>query len=197
MSLSKSKMAWVAFVAMLPIAACTRKDQEIPSEANSPVVAAAPLRAIPPQVRTDRLDESKTTRDILNALSKDCLACAEKNDCLNPAKGSGICETMPGISKISGQAESALCLDALRCIFTSKCANTGEENPCLCGPTDPMACFHGDAPPMGSCVSEFKKDYGDNGKTMYDNFINQTYGDGRANTIIQCVVPLCPTCRIP
>jgi hypothetical protein len=205
MPLSKSKIARLAlFAAMLAIAACTRKDSRdsVPElQGGFPPVGApsVPRQAEPSPVlvRTDRLDGAKSTRDILTALSKDCLACAEKNDCLKPERGGGLCEQMSGKSKVSGKDEKELCLEALRCIFTSKCANTGEETPCLCGATDVLQCMKGEAPPRGACVTEFKNDFGDNGKLMYDEFINQGYGAGRANALVQCVVPLCPTCRFP
>jgi hypothetical protein len=167
-----------------------------PPSASSPPLAAA-LQPGPIPGRTARLDGAHTTREILSALSKDCLPCAEQNGCLDEKDIGGSCELATGISKISGESETALCLDALRCIFTSKCANTGQESPCVCGQTEIVSCMDGRGVPKGSCVGEFKKDFGSDGKKMYDEFINKAYGDGRANNLIQCVMPLCPTCRIP
>jgi hypothetical protein len=173
---------------------CGQSSEE--NKSSPPSAAVGPGGPVP---RTPRLDGAKTTQELLGALGKDCLPCAQKNGCLDPAQHGAVCETGPGpvSSNVSGQTEAALCLDALRCIFTTKCANSGEETPCLCGRTDIMECMEGKSPPTGSCVAEFKKDFGDDGKKMYDNFIKPEYGVGRANDLIQCVIPLCPSCRIP
>jgi hypothetical protein len=183
-------------VAALALASCSRgcdnTSEETKGSPTSPVVG--PGAPVP---RTPRLDGAKTTQELLGMLAKDCLPCAQKNGCLDPAQQGAVCETPPGTSKVSGQSETALCLDALRCIFTTKCANTTDENPCLCGKTDIMDCMAGKSPPTGACIAEFKKDYGDDGKKIYDDFIKPEYGVGRANRIIQCVMPLCPSCRIP
>ena len=168
-----------------------------PPASSPPLAAATSLQPGPMPGRTARLDGAHTTREILSALSKDCLPCAEQNGCLDEKEIGGSCELATGVSKISGESEKALCLDALRCIFTSKCANTGQESPCFCGQTEIVSCMDGRGAPKGSCVDEFKKDFGGDGKKMYDEFINKAYGDGRANNLIQCVMPLCPTCRIP
>jgi hypothetical protein len=169
-----------------------------PGAPSSGSASAATLRPTsPPPARTARLDGAKSTRDILNALAKDCLSCAEQNGCLDSKQSGDVCENATGTSKISGQPEAELCLDALRCILTSRCANIGEESPCLCGKTDILSCMEGKAPPAGACVAEFKKDFGDDPKTLYKEFINPAYGAGRANSLIQCVMPLCPSCRIP
>jgi hypothetical protein len=189
--------------AILGLAACTRSsapssDKNAPFSSAALPGSAATLRpADPPTVRNERLQAATNTREILSALAKDCLPCAEENGCFDPKQSGGLCELATGNSKISGVSETSLCLDALRCIFTSKCANGGEESGCFCGRTDVVACMEGRTPPLGSCVAEFKKDFGDDSKTIYKEFINPAYGAGRANALIQCVIPLCPSCRIP
>jgi hypothetical protein len=104
---------------------------------------------------------------------------------------------LPNQAKPGGLNEYAMCLDTLKCVFTTQCANTGEETPCLCGKVDVVECLQGRVQPEGTCVAEYKKDFGDNGKTMVDQFINPSFGAGLANAIIQCVVPSCPVCKIP
>jgi hypothetical protein len=161
---------------------------------------AATLRPRAANARTPRLDAAKTTREILTELSPDCLSCAEKNGCLDPAQRGGItCETVEGVSKVSGQAENALCLDTLRCIFTSKCANSTEESECVCGKTSISSCLDGSEAPVGTCIAEYRRDYGPtaDGKFLAKEFVNPAYGAGAANMLIQCVMPQCPTCRIP
>jgi hypothetical protein len=160
------------------------------AQAVQPVVAAAV-----PVPRRARIEAATTTQQLLTAFSPDCLACAEKNGCLDPAqKGGGVCEGVPGKAK-SGASEVELCMKALKCIFNTKCANAGEESQCFCGSTDVVDCMSGKAAPNGSCVDVFKEDLGDEGKKMYDNFINPKYGAGRANQLIQCAVASCNACR--
>jgi hypothetical protein len=206
MNPAASSLVRLSFVALaLSLAGCARGCSSN-SEDSSSGKTAAPLGAsardggrVPgaPVARTARLDGAKTTQEILSALHKDCLACAEKNGCLDPAQQSGVCETVAGNSKINGQSEVSLCLDALRCVFTTKCANNGEESQCLCGKTDIIECMEGRSAPQGACVDEFRKDFGGDNKKMYDDFINPAYGVGRANQIIQCAIPTCSVCRIP
>jgi hypothetical protein len=195
-------LAWIVFAlsALAVLPSCARAcDNSSDSSQSSPAAAASDVKPNSAGVpaRTVQLDGAKTTKEILSTLSKDCLPCAEKNGCLDLAQQGGNCELATGTSKISNKSESELCLDGLRCVFTSKCSNHGEETPCLCGKTDVIECMEGRSPPTGVCVDVYKKDFGNEGKAMYDQFINTAYGVGHANRIIQCVIPLCPSCRIP
>jgi hypothetical protein len=133
---------------------------------------------------------------MLKAVSPDCLSCAESVGCLDPTRIGDVCETVPGQAK-NGQTETAMCLETMRCVFNTKCANGGEQNRCICGDTDVIACSTGASAPTGTCVAVYKQDFGDDGKFMYNEFINQKFGAGRANGIVQCVVPQCPSCRVP
>lgn len=173
-----------------PAAAAALSVGQANGQAAPPAVTAAPMP------RKARIEAATTTQQLLGAFSPDCLSCADKFGCLDPAqKGGGTCEGVPGQSKSGGQSETALCLKTLKCIFNTKCGNTGEESQCLCGSTDVMDCMSGKAAPNGSCVDVFKEDLGDDGKKMYDNFINPKYGAGRANQLIQCAVSACSACR--
>jgi hypothetical protein len=193
-----STLVWLVLAATA-MPACSRPSTTAPEPPGSAAGIVSASAATRPRAasRTARLAEASATRDILNALSDDCLSCAETNGCLDSAQQGGLCETVTGHAKPSGRSEVSLCLEALRCVFTSKCANSGQQNECLCGKTDVLACMDGKAPPSGTCVAVYKDDFGNDGKTMYSQFINPTYGAGRANAIIQCVIPMCPTCRIP
>src|SRR5262249_22254063 len=113
---------------------CSRPSNKGPDPAGS-TAAAASAGAHRKGTRAERVAQAANTRDMLTALSKDCLTCAETSGCLDPAQHGGLCETVAGQAK-GGGTEAALCLDALRCVFTSKCANTGEQSACLCGKTD-------------------------------------------------------------
>jgi hypothetical protein len=149
----------------------------------------------PPVPRRERIEAAGSTEQLLTAFSPECLACAKQAGCLDPAQqGGGTCEGVAGNAK-SGKSETELCLKSLKCIFNTKCANTGEESTCLCGDIDVVECMSGKTKPIGKCVDVFREDFGDNGKTMYDNFINPKYGAGRANQLIQCAVPSCASCR--
>jgi len=186
---------WALAVAALAASACSRSRNKAPDPAASTVPATA-SSARPRGTRAERVAKASTTQEMLNALSKDCLSCAETSGCLDPSQHGGLCETVSGQAK-GGGSEAALCLDTLRCVFTSKCANTGEQSACLCGKTDIIDCMEGKAPPDGTCVAVYKNDFGSDGNTMYDQFLNHNFGAGRANAIIQCVIPMCPSCRIP
>jgi hypothetical protein len=183
----------LAIEALIPTG-CLRSSQSGPetsAEGGAPAAKVAP-RAEP---RPERLAKATTTREILDALADDCYACAQKNGCLDPQQQGGSCETVTGKAK-GGRTETEQCLETLRCVFTSKCANSGEQSPCLCGKTDVQECMEGKSPPSGTCVAVYKDDFGSNGKAMYDQFLDRKFGSGNANAIIQCVIPLCPSCRI-
>ena len=199
MTTSKRKMARGAIlVAMGALASCSRSSSRGPDPAGS---AAGALTATGtpsgPGGKVARVGAATNTRDMLSGISKECLRCAEKAGCLEAATQGGVCETLPNKARPDGVNEYALCLDTLRCVFTTKCANTGEETPCLCGKADVVDCMNGKAAPEGTCVAEYKKDFGNDGKAMVDQFVNQSFGAGLANYIIQCVIPSCHMCKIP
>jgi hypothetical protein len=177
---------------------CSSSFSEGRADSGRAAASASTLR--PTRVRTPRLDGANTTRELLAELAPDCVSCAEKNGCLDVTTQGAECESIAGISKVSGQTETALCLDLLRCIFTSKCANSGEQSQCVCGKADVLSCLDGSEAPAGSCIAEYRRDYGMDatGKFMSKEFLNRTtYGAGGANALVQCVMNLCPTCRIP
>jgi hypothetical protein len=194
----KSKVAfpWLA-VGTIAILACSRSSSSGPEPAGSTRGGVSPGPSARHDVgsRAARLVNASSTRDVLNTLADDCLSCAEKNGCLDPAQQGGVCEAVTGQAR-GGRTATEQCLETLRCVFTSKCANTGEQSPCLCGQTDVTECMEGKSPPRGTCVAVYKGDFGSNGKAMYDQFLDRKFGSGQANALIQCVIPLCPTCRI-
>jgi hypothetical protein len=183
-------------VAAPALASCSHTADKPLPDAVSRDAGAGATRARSAAVRVARLNEVSNTRDMLSALADDCLSCAEQNGCLDATQGSGVCETVAA-KKDAGATETSLCIDTLRCVFASKCGNPGHQNDCICGKTDVTDCMSGASPPTGTCVAVYKKDFGDDGKFIYHEFVNQTFGAGRANAIAQCVTQLCPTCRIP
>jgi hypothetical protein len=195
-------------LAAAALTACSRSSTPAPEPAGSAATAVGQANGQPvpaeialgtgaaPVPRRARIEAATTTQQLLSAFSPGCLSCAEKNGCLDPAqKGGGVCEGVPGQSRSGGQSEAALCLKALKCVFNTKCGNSGEESQCLCGTTEITDCMSGKSAPNGSCVDVFKEDFGSDGKTMYDDFINPKFGAGRANQLIQCAVAACNECR--
>jgi hypothetical protein len=176
------------------LAACSRSAPSEPAAASLQLASdgGAPTdRSLP---RKARLEAATNTRDMLAAVSPECLSCVEQNGCLDPAQQGGLCETVPGNAK-SGVTEAALCINTMRCVFDSRCASPGQESYCLCGKTMLPDCYAGTSPPTGPCVPEFSADFGNDGKTMYQQFVNQKFGAGRANWIIQCAIQSCDKCR--
>src|SRR5262249_10151976 len=105
---------------------------------------------------------AEPTAAILTAQGPDCLPCAERNGCLDPAQQGGSCEDTPGaaptpcnaiLESMSAVSETEICRATLNTIFTSGCAATiAGQAPCLCGDTDPLLCLAGGAPPSGAAL---------------------------------------------
>jgi hypothetical protein len=86
-----------------------------------------------------------------------------------------------------GVTEKDICLKTLRDIFTSKCAASTQETPCLCGMTDPSACLSGTAPPTGPILADYACDLGTTDSlAIQQKFVRAEYGVGQANALIQC-----------
>jgi hypothetical protein len=142
-----------------------------------------------------------------------CLQCALQNNCLDPANGGGLCED-PSLAKaatVFGQAlpdgkkcsgvvappatEKSICLQTLGQVFSSTCAATLQETPCLCGATDVNMCTAGTAPPTGALYDVYACDFNStNGATIYANITVLTFGSGMANAIIQCAAAFSCEC---
>jgi len=192
----KSNVAVLSFaVAAAAVLACSRSSKPDPSGSSKGGVSSSSAARADLGSHVERLARASTTRDVLSSLADDCLSCAEKNGCLDPNRQGGECEAVTGKAR-GGRTATEQCVETLRCVFSSKCANNGEQSQCLCGKTDVVECMEGKSPPSGTCVAVYKDDFGSNGKAMYDQFLDRKFGSGQANYIIQCVVPLCPTCRI-
>jgi hypothetical protein len=196
MKTSKSNMLgfWLVLAAATLAGSSCVKDKPESSGHDGGGVASAPFKP-EKSPRAEKVTNAKTMREILNALADDCYACAEKSGCLDLKQQGGNCDGLTGTAK-GGRTESEQCLETLRCVFTSKCANNGEQSACLCGATDIVDCMEGKQAPAGTCVAVYKDDFGSNGKAMYDQFLDRNFGSGNANAIIQCVIPMCPSCRI-
>jgi hypothetical protein len=81
-------------------------------------------------------------------------------------------------------------------VFSSKCAATFQETPCLCGATDPAACLSGSATPTGPLYDLYQCDFNTTSvSTITTKFIDQTTGSGQANAIVQCAASFaCSSC---
>jgi hypothetical protein len=131
--------------------------------------------------------------------------CAVRNGCLDPIQQGGTCELTDGLvpSALPNQPGSrpedppppnegytANCLQTLHDIFATHCADSLALTPCLCG-KDPFAvepCLEGQAPPAGPLLSDYARSFGSkNAKKINEKFTMQTFGAGRANSIVQCL----------
>lgn len=197
MQASKLKMGlvWLGLLACWG-AACSRRSHDVPAPAGSAAASVA-TTAKARASRKVQLSEAKNTREILKMMDDDCLSCSEQNGCLDPAMQGGVCETVEGKVKKGDSSEAALCLETLRCVFSSKCIRAGLQYECVCGKIDPMDCMSGKTPPVGTCVGLYRDDFGSEARTMLASFVDTTLGAGRANAIAQCATTFCPTCRVP
>jgi hypothetical protein len=129
------------------------------------------------------------------------------NACLDPMNG-GNCE-FPGLAKNATllsvplpdgktctdgsvvappTTEQSICLQTLGRIFSSGCAQDGEEGRCLCGTTDINACIGGTATPTGPLYDLFACDFNStSGSTISGEFKAQTFGSGMANALVLCL----------
>jgi hypothetical protein len=196
------RFLWIAMAAPVMFG-CARSSEKAPlaTISREAGIAASPSASTPPRHRSladrlARLDVATNTRDLLDSLADDCLSCAEEIGCLDDRQSSGVCETVPRRTD-AGPSEVARCLDTLRCIFRSKCANPGHQALCVCGSIDPVACMTGQVPAQGTCIDLYRQNFSKDIKVIYRELINPEYGAGRANEVAQCVTQLCPTCRIP
>jgi hypothetical protein len=136
-----------------------------------------------------------------------CSSCATANGCLDPAQQGGTCEAVAGNATLfsgalpdgqtcaqvvgaSSISESAICFQTLTKIFSSSCAATLQETPCLCGATNVNSCLAGTAAPTGAAFDIYACDFDStNGATVNNvtaNFTVQSFGAGMANSIVQC-----------
>jgi hypothetical protein len=161
---------------------------------------------------TDSAPPPPTTESILNAQGASCLSCAQTNGCLDPAQQGGTCEIVAGNGTHFGSAlpdgktcaavigtepvsETSVCLLTLSQIFSSACAATLQETPCLCGSTDVNQCLAGTATPTGALYDEYACDFNStSGATINANFTVQTFGSGMANGIVQCAASFGCSC---
>jgi hypothetical protein len=148
-----------------------------------------------------------TTGSFLASLGSDCLSCAQTNGCLDPAQAGGTCEGTPGTATLlsgslpdgktcadptvlgsSSPTQTQVCLATLQVVFTSQCAATFQENPCLCGATDVAMCLGGSATPTGPAYDIFSCGFDSTSAVdIQAKFTNQALGAGQANTLIECM----------
>jgi hypothetical protein len=147
--------------------------------------------------------------------ARKCSTCVQNNGCLDPAQQGGTCEAVAGnaalfsgvlpdgqtCSQVVGTSpisESAICFQTLVQVFTSQCAATLQETPCLCGATDVYMCMDGSATPTGPLYDEYACDFGGtSGPTitaLATDFTVPTFGAGTANSLIQCAAAFSCDC---
>jgi hypothetical protein len=167
-------------------AAANIAEQEEPSRER---IGSAPLPMLAvPEV--PRLDWTTTTDAVLTSQGPDCLACAKRNGCLDPAQQGGSCDDVAGNAPGcgAGVTERDICYKTLADVFTSKCAETLQETPCLCGDTDVVQCLEGNVIPNGPILEDYACDLRTRDVTViYRDFREPIYGIGRANSLIQCL----------
>jgi hypothetical protein len=140
-----------------------------------------------------------------------CGQCVIQNGCFDPAQQGGTCETVTGTSPhFAGalpdgrtctaatdagaavfdsptETETQACLQALGTIFSSKCAASLQETPCLCGMTDVSACLTCTATPTGPLYDLYACDIDStSGCVINMDFTLPSIGVGQANAIVQC-----------
>jgi len=197
----------MAIAGLLVGAALLRTSAEEPASAAAPQAAslgAAPTPMQPQAALLGAVPSGATTETILSAQGPACLACVQRNGCLDPAQQGMSCEKTAGRAHLleanpgSGgscaallggaePAESEVCVRTLHGIFSSGCASARWLTPCLCGSTDPAACLEGTAPTAGPLAGIYACDFNSaRSADIEANFQVQTFGAGTANAIVLC-----------
>jgi len=132
-----------------------------------------------------------------------CSTCITLNGCLDPAQQGGSCEDTVGnapaacstaLGETSVVTETRVCLRTLKDVFTSQCAVTLQETPCLCGDTDAGMCLAGSAAPTGPLLPIYQCELGTTAPEITANFTIQSFGAGQANALIQCAAAFTCNC---
>jgi hypothetical protein len=135
------------------------------------------------------------------------------NGCLDPGQQGGTCEMVTGTSPHFGgtlpdgrscssandagaavfasptETETQVCLQTLGLIFSSSCAASLQETPCLCGTTDVNACLACTATPTGPLYDLYACDIGSTSACVINpDFTIPSLGVGQANALVQCAV---------
>jgi hypothetical protein len=94
------------------------------------------------------------------------------------------------------ETETQVCLQTLGAVFTSNCAATLQETPCVCGATDPAQCLTGTQPPTGPLYDLYQCDFDttDISVIQASQFTNQATGAGQANALVQCAAAFGCSC---
>ncbi len=149
-----------------------------------------PIVPLPPAAQEEHLAQSHTTMTILSEQGKDCLACAESSGCLDAKEHGNPCESATGYAAGCGEGvtETDMCLRTLMGVFSTKCAETLQQVPCLCGTTDAEECLTGASVPTGPLYRDYACDFKTNNvATIQTNFREPKFGAGIANDLIQCM----------
>src|SRR5258705_10505848 len=164
-----------------------------PTKTTAPAESADSLRATDGVVPAPRpvfepagAAQGATTVGVLTARGPTCLECAKQNGCLNVQQG-GSCEGLTGYSGTCGTSEKDMCYRILNRIFATKCAETLQQVPCLCGDTDAEACLNGSEKPNGPLYHEYQCSFNTTDVVAIQaKFRDPAYGAGQANALVQC-----------
>lgn len=133
-----------------------------------------------------------------------CYQCAVDMGCFDPAFGGAACENVStsatacaGVAPFGSAvpSERDVCLATLDQMFSSHCADNGQEVACLCGQTDPSGCESGTETPTGSLYPLYSCDFGPRITNILNSFTIPSYGAGAANELIQCVQAFACDCK--
>lgn len=152
-----------------------------------PPPAIGPL---PAAEQGEHLSKTHTTMTVLSMQGKDCLDCAERSGCLDAKQHGNPCESATGMATGCGAdvTETEMCIRTLMGVFSSKCAETLQQVPCLCGGTDAEECLRGGTVPTGPIYKDYACDFKtNNGAAITASFRDPKFGAGLANTLVQCV----------
>jgi hypothetical protein len=152
-------------------------------------------------------DITSNTALCLGVQGPTCLSCMQSNGCLDVSQLGGSCEDTPGTlphfpgtlgdgkscsavfsSSTQTETETQVCLQALGEIFSSKCAASLQEGPCLCGSANLSQCLAGFVIPTGPLYDLYQCDFDTTNISVIQSsqFTNQAAGAGQANALVQC-----------
>jgi hypothetical protein len=123
-----------------------------------------------------------------------CYRCVVDAGCFDHSFSGATCEDVTGtapacqsaLAAPSAPTETQVCLATLKSMFSSHCASTLEEVPCLCGATPPDTCQTGVETPAGPVYPFYQCDLGPSIEQILTHFTLPRFGASVANAIIQC-----------
>jgi len=125
-----------------------------------------------------------------------CSTCTFSNGCVDPLQQGTTCENVAGVAPAACQAvlgassavsEAQVCLQTLSAIFASRCGESLQLLPCICGPVPQAACLTGEQPAQGALMPEYTCDFGTSDAATIVSEVNvPTFGAGAATALAVC-----------